>query len=83
MSMVAERELEPIGETRGIENHDHDLVAELSRRLDALWRYDQYFANAGKNSDLQKLWQDLKHQDQENVKRLKKIIAHHVEVDCF
>lgn len=83
MSLVAERELEHIGESKGMENHDHDLVAELNRRLDALWRYDQYTANAGGNSDLEKLWRDLKHQDQDTVKRLKKIIAHHVEVDCF
>lgn len=28
----------------GIENHDRDLVQDLSKRLDALWRYDQYIA---------------------------------------
>ena len=83
MPMVAEKQMEHIGATHGMEDHDHDLVAELNRRLDALWRYDQYAANAGKITDLQKLWHDLKQQDQENVKRIKKLIAHHVEVDCF
>jgi hypothetical protein len=41
MALVAEKELEHIGETKGIEDHDYDLVQDLSKRLDALWRYDQ------------------------------------------
>jgi hypothetical protein len=46
MTLAAEKTLEHIGESKGIEDHDHDLVHELSKRLDALWRYDQYIANA-------------------------------------
>ncbi|MBX6312813.1 MAG: hypothetical protein IRY99_07850 [Isosphaeraceae bacterium] len=34
-----------MGETQGAENHDHDLIQDLSNHLDALWRYDQYIAN--------------------------------------
>ena len=37
---------EHIGETCGAANHDHDLVQELSKRLDGLWRFDQCIANA-------------------------------------
>jgi hypothetical protein len=36
MSLAAEKELEHIGETCGVSDHGHDL----SKRLDALWRYD-------------------------------------------
>jgi hypothetical protein len=46
MSMAAEKEMQHVGETRGCADHDHDLVHELSKRLDALWRYDQDFAHA-------------------------------------
>ncbi len=41
-----QKEVEHLGESRGAKDHDHDLVHDLSRRLDALWRYDQYVANA-------------------------------------
>ena len=60
MSTVAEREMQEIGRTRGAENHDHDLIHELSKRLDALWRYDQYISNASSDEELQDFWHDLK-----------------------
>lgn len=83
MSMAAEREMQYIGTTKGMEDHDHDVVHELSKRLDALWRYDQYVANADGDPELQRLWQDFKQQEQKNVDRLKKIVAAHIENDCF
>ncbi|HEU6448255.1 MAG TPA: hypothetical protein VFV23_07450 [Verrucomicrobiae bacterium] len=83
MSMIAEREMEQIGRTKGAENHDHDMIQELSKRLDALWRYDQYIANAEGDDELQEFWEQLKDQEQENVKRLKEIVADHVEKGCF
>ena len=46
MALAAEKELKHIGETCGCADHDHDLIHDLSKRLDALWRYDQYVANA-------------------------------------
>lgn len=83
MSLIAEREMEHIGETKGAENHDHDMIHELSKRLDALWRYDQYMANAAEDEALRQFWQDLKRQEQENVRRLKEFVAQHCANDCF
>jgi len=83
MSMVAEREMEHIGKSKGAENHDHDMIHELSKRLDALWRYDQYIANADGDRELQQFWQGLKDQETENVKRLKEFVAEHIEKECF
>ncbi len=83
MQLAAEREMEHIGETAGIQNHDHDLVHELSKRLDAVWRYDQYFAKADGYPELQKMWRDFKRQDQENVKRLKQCVAQEIKRECF
>jgi hypothetical protein len=54
-----------------------------SRRLDALWHYDQYIANADGIPEVQKLWEDLKRQEQQNISRLKDIIKEHIEKDCF
>lgn len=74
---------EHLGETQGIQNHDHDLLQDLSRRLDALWRYDQYIANADGKPDLQDCWRELKRQEIAAVDRLKGLIADEIRADCF
>lgn len=83
MSTTTEKEYEHLGESRGCADHDHDLVHDLSRRLDCLWRYDQYIANADGQADLQKFWRSAKAQEQENIKQLKTLLAKHVQSDCF
>ena len=83
MAVATEKVMEHIGETPGIADHDHDLMQDLSKRLDALWRYDQYIANADGHPELQTLWRDLKRQEQENVKRLKQCVVREVKQGCF
>lgn len=83
MSMVAEREMEQIGKSKGVENHDHDMIHELSKRLDSLWRFDQYIANAQDDEQLQAFWQHLKEQEQDNVRQLKQFVAKHCKANCF
>jgi len=56
MFLAAEHEYEHLGETAGIADHDHDLSAELNRRLDPLWRYDQYIANAERPATISSMW---------------------------
>ena len=81
--MIAEREMAHIGQSKGAENHDHDVIHELGKRLDALWRYDQYIANAEGDSELQEFWREVKEQEQDNVKQLKQFVAEHIEKGCF
>ncbi len=83
MVLAAERQLQHIGESRGCEDHDHDLIHELSERLDSLWRYDQYIANADGHPDLQNFWRDIKQQEQGNVKRIKQLIGDEIGNGCF
>jgi hypothetical protein len=83
MTATALKETKHIGDTRGCANHDHDLVHELSKRLDALWRYDQYIANADGKQALQDFWREVKRQDVGNVQRLKDLISTEVKDDCF
>jgi len=83
MSMTTDKEYEHLGESRGIEDHDHDLIHDLSRRLDCLWRYDQYISNAGGRPDIQEFWRGAKAQDQQNIDQLKKLIKQHVQSNCF
>lgn len=81
----SERSEKHLGETKGISNHDHDLIHELSNRLDGIWRYDQYIANAAgeKAPGAKELWEDIKKQDLKIVERLKEQIREHVRNDCF
>lgn len=83
MTLAAERELAHMGETAGCSDHDHDLVHELSRRLDALWRYDQYIANAEWRDDLRQFWCDAKALERQAIQRLKELIAQEVRNGCF
>jgi hypothetical protein len=83
MTLAAEQELKHVGETQGCAHHDHDLIHELSRRLDALWRYDQYIANAASRDKLTSFWEDVKAQEEDNIKRLKELVAEEVRNCCF
>ena len=83
MSMTMDKEYEHLGETRGIEDHDHDLIHELSRRLDCLWRYDQYISNAGGRPELEEFWRTTRSNEQKAIGQLKKHIAEHVKNNCF
>jgi hypothetical protein len=79
----AEDQWEHIGESQGCANHDHDLVHELSRRLDAVWRYDQFVANAEGHKDLQACWRDFKKQEMDAIKRLKGVMKDEFSQGCF
>jgi hypothetical protein len=83
MTLAAEKEFQHIGETCGCADHDHDLVHDLSKRLDALWRYDQYIANAEGKPALQTLWRDLKRQEIDNIRRVKETITAEIRAGCF
>lgn len=83
MTMVAEQQMEHIGETKGCADHDHDLVHELSKRLDALWRCDQYIANAEGHAELERFWRDIKKQEAANINRMKEILSEHIQNGCF
>jgi hypothetical protein len=83
MNMASEQAYGHVGRTRGMENHDHDLIHELSRRLDCLWRYDQYLENADDRPELQEFWRSVKSQEQRNIDQLKTLIKKHVQSNCF
>lgn len=83
MTLAAEQEFQHIGETSACTDHDHDLVHELSRRLDCLWRYDQYIANADWRGELRQFWEEMKIQEKHNIERLKELIRDEIRSDCF
>ncbi len=78
-----QKEVEHIGETSAIEDHDHDMVHELSRRLDALWRYDQYISNAKDFPEIKAYWEKIKSQELQNIEELKNLMKKHIKEACF
>lgn len=51
-----------------------DLLHELSRRLDSLWRYDQYIANCDGQIELRDYWRTIKLQETRTVEVLKSLL---------
>lgn len=83
MTLIAEQEMEQLGGSRACANHDHDLVHELSRRLDSMWRYDQYIKNAEWRDGIRQFWEEVKLQEEQNIERLKELIGEEIRNDCF
>lgn len=83
MRFAAEREFAHIGESQGAADHDYDMIHELSKRLDAVWRLDQYIANAEGQIDLQNFWHEVLEQEKRNVERLKALVKEHCAKGCF
>ena len=78
-----QKEVEHLGESYGVKDHDHDMIHDLSRRLDALWRYDQYIANAKDYESVQVFWRKVKEQEKENIVELKKLLSEHIKLGDF
>jgi hypothetical protein len=62
---------------------DHDLVHELSMRLDAVCRYAECIANAVGDADVQQTWRDLEQQELNNITRLKQLIVRRIQEGEF
>ncbi len=80
MPLAAERQMEHIGETCTVADCVHDLVQVFSGRINCVWRYDQYIANAEGKSELQDFWRTMKRQDQQACDRIKQLLAK--ELQC-
>jgi hypothetical protein len=77
------KDQEHIGKTEGAKDHDHDMIHDLSKRLDALYRYDQFINNAEGFEDVQAFWKKVKQQEQENITTLKGLIKKHIQSNDF
>jgi len=83
MALTAEKEMKDIGKSAGCTDHDHDLIHELSKRLDGLWRYDQYISNSKGHPKIESFWRKIKGQEEGNVEMLKELIGDEVKKGCF
>ena len=66
-----------------MENHNHNLVQQLSESLDSLWRCGAYKKDAKKCAHCAKLWTTLESRFSGIVKMLEKEITNHVKDGSF
>lgn len=71
------------GHSAGCADHDYDLIQELGHRLEAIWHCDQHLTNAKGHEKVEAYWNDVRKQDEENVKRLKMLIGDEIKQGCF
>ena len=83
METVVENPKEHIEAPEALKLHDHDLVHELSRRLDNLCRYAQCIARAEGDAEVQRTWRDLERQELSNIRNLKELMASRIEKGEF
>jgi len=83
MATTFEKHTKHVGETAAMKDHDRDLIHELSRRTDFLWRCDQFIANADGHEELQDFWRDVKKQELGNTDKMRKLIQKEIKQDCF
>jgi hypothetical protein len=68
-------------EAHTIDDHSHNLIHELSRRLNCLSRYEEYIADSGGHPEVQEFWRDSKRQQQASIDQLTRLIRNHVNFD--
>jgi len=83
MAITKEKTLRLNGTTAGCADHDYDLIQDLGHRLDALWHYDEHYKNATGHSEIQSYWLQVKKQDEDNIKKLKRLIGQEIQSGCF
>lgn len=72
-----------VGKTKAIRDHDHDMIHDLSQRLDTVWRYDQFIENADRFPKLKEFWEESKAAELKTIDRLKELIREHVRMNNF
>jgi hypothetical protein len=77
--VMQQQEYDKIGTTHPVSNQVHDLVHELSDRIDAIWRYDQYVQNAEGRQEIQDCWRQIKQHDEQVVTKLKDLLARELQ----
>jgi hypothetical protein len=79
MPLAAERQMEHIGETCPVADCVHDLVQVFNTRINSVWRYDQYIANADGKPQLQDFWRQQKRQDQQSCDQMRRFLGQELQ----
>ena len=71
--------METIRRTEPMQNVNHDLIQALSIKLDSAARYELYKKDAHGNHELERLFEDLLHDDMRHVQMLRQAIIAQIQ----
>lgn len=83
MTTTTDKHYDQVEMSMGMAEHDHDLVHELSNRIDAVHRVDQYITRAHDRPRLREFWEKVRDGEQAMVDRLRELIRKEIDDDCF
>jgi hypothetical protein len=67
-----------------LENTNHDLIQQLSEKLDSHWRYEEYIKNAQDHCEsCAKIWQNFMQKEEAMINELRQEIERHVQEGTF
>lgn len=62
-----------------MDNHTYNLIKALTKKAQAVWRYDQYLKDSPNCPECQRLWKKLKGEDSVHLSEIKRLLGNHVE----
>ncbi len=63
------------GNRYGIDNLTYDIITVLHEKSKGLEAFDQYLPDAQVDNEIRECFQQLRHQDQENIQKLQQLLA--------
>ena len=66
-----------------LQDHNHDLIKQLSEDSSSLYRYETYLKNSTACAHCQTLWQHMRELDEQKVKLLTEEINRHASEGKF
>lgn len=62
-----------------MDNHSYNLIKALSKKAQALSKYDTYIKDSGGCQECSALWERLKKEDSAHLEEMKKVLSSHIQ----
>ena len=60
-------------------NHTYNLIKSLTKKAQAVSKYDTYLRDAGSCEECKNLWSNLKNEDESQLEEIKKVLESHAK----
>jgi len=66
-----------------MDNHIYNLAKALTKKSQAVWRYEKFIKDSDGCPECEELWRELKEEDEEHVEKMKKILTSHAKAGAI
>jgi hypothetical protein len=66
-----------------MDDHYYNLVKSLSKKAQAVSKYDRYIHDASECEQCKSLWESLKEKENRQIEKIKDVLKDHVKSDKF